>query len=155
MQQIPHRWNLLKLATLAGVAHKVAYEARDRSVLVPEVLSASDVLPLRTFDALRRVTWPRQSYARNAASRLRLWEVLAIERSRMDVWNVAADAGMYVYPAGCRFVESASQHAMVTLELAESGSPYLYLPTGMWAQQARAALASQCHVAARSGDDAA
>jgi hypothetical protein len=155
MYEKPQRWSLLKLASLAGVAHKVAYEARDRSVLVPQVLSPSDVLPLRTFDALRRVTWPRQSYARNAASRLRLWEVLAIERSRMDLWSVPTVAGMYVHPAGCRFVESASRHAMTTLELAESGSPYLYLPTGMWAQQARAALASRCRVASRSGDDAA
>jgi hypothetical protein len=155
MHEKPRRWSLLKLATLAGVAHKVAYEARDRSVLVPQVLSASDVLPLRTFDALRRVTWPHQSYARNAASRLRLWEVLAIERSRMDVWNVPAVAGMYVHPAGCRFVKSASQHAMTTLELAESGSPHLYLPIGVWAQQARATLASQCYAPSRSGDGAA
>jgi hypothetical protein len=155
MQEKPQRWSLLKLASLAGVAHKVAYEARDRSVLVPQVLSASDVLPLRTFDALRRVTWPRQSYARNTASRLRLWEVLAIERSRMDVWSVPEAAGLYVHPAGCRFAESASQHAMTTLELAESGSPYLYLPTGVWAQQTREALVPQCRGASRTGDDAA
>jgi hypothetical protein len=155
MRQWSQQWSLLRLANLAGVAHKVAYEARDRSVLVPQILSPSDVLPLRTFDALRRVTWPRQNYARNAANRLRLWEVIAIERSRMELDDVPAVSGMYVHPAGARLVMSAGQHAICALELVERGSPHLYLPLGVWAQQARDALSSECRARPWSGGDAA
>src|SRR5437588_12228257 len=85
MRRRAQRWTLLKLANLAGIAHKVAYEARDRRVLLPDVLTPSDVLPLLTFDALRRVSWPRENYARNTPHRLRLWESLAIEQSRIDI----------------------------------------------------------------------
>jgi hypothetical protein len=133
-------WSLLKIARLAGVSHKVAYEARDRGLLVPQVLGPSDVLPLRTFDALRRVSWPQQNYARNVPHRLRLWEVLAIERSRIQLDDIPAAAGMYVHLAGAQLALSASQHAVAVLQLAEASSPNLYLPLGAWAQQAREAL---------------
>jgi hypothetical protein len=144
MRRQPQSWSLLKIAKLAGVSQKVAYEARDRSLLVPQVLGPSDVLPLRTFDALRRVSWPRQNYARNVPNRLRLWEVLAIERSRIQLDDIPATAGMYVHLAGAQVVVSASQHVIAVLRLVEASSPNLYLPLGAWAQQAREELAHEC-----------
>ncbi len=142
MRRRAQRWTLLKLANLAGVGHKVAYEARDRGVLLPEVLSPSDVLPLRTFDALRRVSWPSENCARNAPQRLRLWQALAIEQSRVELDSLSAITGMYVHPGGAQLATCASQHAVISLELAEWESPHLYLPVGLWGQQARKAL--QC-----------
>jgi hypothetical protein len=140
MHRRVQRWTLLKLANLAGVGHKVAYEARDRSILLPEILTASDVLPLRTFDALRRVSWPQESCARNTPHHLRLWEALAIEQSRIDVETVSPMTGMYVHPAGAELAVCPSHHAVIPLQLAESHSPHVYLPLGMWARQARRAL---------------
>jgi hypothetical protein len=136
------RWTLLKLANLAGVPSKVAYEARDRGVLHPEVLTPSDVLPLLTFDALRRVSWPRENYARNTPQRLRLWESLAIEASRIDVDAVSRLTGLYVHPAGADLVSRASEHAITVLRLAEEDVPHLYLPLGLWAFQTLTALES-------------
>lgn len=134
------RWTLLKLAKLAEVPSKVAYEARDRGVLHPDVLTPSDVLPLLTFDALRRISWPRENYARNTPQRLRLWESLAIEASRMDVDSVDRLAGMYVHPAGADVVSQPSDHAITVLRLAEEDTPHVYLPLGLWAFQTRTAL---------------
>ncbi|MEU3464793.1 hypothetical protein ABZ721_33195 [Streptomyces sp. NPDC006733] len=134
------RWTLLKLANLAGVPSKVAYEARDRGVLHPDVLTPSDVLPLLTFDSLRRVSWPRENYARNTPQRLRLWESMAIERSRIDIDAVPRIAGLYVHPAGADLATLPSQHAITSLELAENDTPHLYLPLGLWAVQTTVAL---------------
>lgn len=136
------RWTLLKLAKLAKVAQKVAYEARDRGVLHPDVLAPSDVLPLRTFDALRRITWAGERQARFEAQRLRLWESLAIERSRMDLEGVGLLTGLYVHPKGADLAVRSSDHAIQVLLLAEEGLPHHYLPLGSWAADALTTLAA-------------
>ncbi|MFF7234532.1 hypothetical protein [Streptomyces sioyaensis] len=128
-------WSLLKLATLAGVQPKVAYEARDRQVVHPEVLAPSDVLPLLTFDALRRVSWPGENYARNARQRLRLWESLAIEQSRIDLENVKPLTGLYVHPGGAVLAASPSEHATAALRFVENQEPHMYLPLDKWTAQ--------------------
>ncbi|MFD7553580.1 hypothetical protein ACFV9E_03450 [Streptomyces sp. NPDC059835] len=130
------RFTLLKLAKLAKVAHKVAYEARDRGVLHPDVLAPSDVLPLRTFDALRRITWSGERQARFEVQRLRLWESLAIEKSRMELAGLDPLTGLYVHPKGAELASRASDHAIHVLLLAEEGLPHHYLPLGSWAADA-------------------
>ncbi len=142
MSATAERWNLLKLANLAGLAPKLAYEARDRNVVHPSVLSPDDVLPLRTYDALRRVSWPGENHARNTEKRLRLWEHLAIESSRLELQAVDPFTGLYVHPAGAELVLTPSSHAITVLQLAEAHQPHLYLPLGLWAQQAREELAA-------------
>ncbi|MBH1939261.1 hypothetical protein I5Q34_34240 [Streptomyces sp. AV19] len=130
----------MKVATLAGLGNKVAYEARDRGVLHPDVLSPSDALPLLTFDALRRVSWPRENYARNTPTRFRLWESLAIEQSRIELETVDRRTGLYVHPAGAELAVLPSHHVVTSLQLVESDTPHLYLPLGQWAQQILEAL---------------
>ncbi|MEU5547690.1 hypothetical protein AB0G85_35945 [Streptomyces sioyaensis] len=126
---------MLKLATLAGIQPKVAYEARDRQVVHPEVLAPSDVLPLMTFDALRRVSWPGENIARAAKKRLRLWESLAIEQSRVDLDSVEPMTGLYVHPGGAVLAVRPSDHATAALQFVENQEPHLYLPLDKWASQ--------------------
>jgi hypothetical protein len=133
---------LAALASLANVGAKVAYEARDRRVLLTEILAESDVLPLRTFDALRRISWPGDNIARNKSQRLRLWEHLAIERSRVDLTSVGEATGLVVHPAGAELTETPSAHLIEVLKLAEEGTPHVYLPLGRWAAETRALLAN-------------
>ncbi|MFG2503309.1 hypothetical protein ACGFSB_34490 [Streptomyces sp. NPDC048441] len=133
-------WSLLRVAQLAGVTAKVAYAARDRGVLHPSVLGASDALPLRTFDALRRISWPGTSYARNLPQHMRLWESRAIEQSRLDIEAVDRRAGLYVHQAGAVLVVKPGRHAAVVLELLAEEAPFLHLPLGAWAHEARAAV---------------
>ncbi|MFC8130181.1 hypothetical protein [Streptomyces sp. NPDC057302] len=125
------------MAQLAGVTAKIAYAARDGGVLHPGVLGASDALPLRTFDALRRISWPGTSHARNLPRHMRLWESRAIEQSRLDIEAVDRRAGLYVHQAGAVLVVGASRHAPVVLELLAKDAPFLYLPLGAWAHEAR------------------
>ncbi|MGW5861755.1 hypothetical protein ACWFRJ_06220 [Streptomyces sp. NPDC055239] len=130
-------WSLLRVAQLAGVTARIAYAARDRGVLHPSVLGASDALPLRTFDALRRISWPGTSYARNLPQHMRLWESRAIEQSRLDIEVVDRQAGLYVHQAGAVLVVKPSGHAPVVLELLAEEAPFLHLPLGAWAHEAR------------------
>ncbi|MFE0654589.1 hypothetical protein ACFVZH_39365 [Streptomyces sp. NPDC059534] len=131
---------LAALASLANVVPKVAYEARDRKVLLTEILTASDALPLRTFDALRRISWPGENIARNTRQRLRLWESLAIEQSRLNLESVPKDTGLVVHPAGVVLTERRSSHLIEVVRLAEEGTPYVYLPLGRWAEETLEAL---------------
>ncbi|MFF6829892.1 hypothetical protein [Streptomyces longwoodensis] len=137
----------MKLATLAALANvqsKVAYEARDRKVLLTEILTASDVLPLRTFDALRRISWPGENIARNTRQRLRLWEHLAIEQSRLELDSVDQFTGLLVHPAGLPvLIRTPSELVVEVLKLAEEGTPHVYLPLGTWAAEARKALSEE------------
>ncbi|MFM9462701.1 hypothetical protein ACKI1K_07585 [Streptomyces scabiei] len=136
----------MKLATLAALANvpaKVAYEARDRKVLLTQILTENDVLPLRTFDALRRISWPGENIARNTRQRLRLWEHLAIEQSRVELDSVDQFTGLLVHPAGAVLTESPSSLVIEVLKLAEEGTPHSYLPLGRWAAEARTSLSEE------------
>ncbi|MEV2255266.1 hypothetical protein AB0I94_32665 [Streptomyces sp. NPDC050147] len=133
-------FSLLKVAQLAGVSAKTAYAARDRGVLDPCVLGASDALPLRTFDALRRFSWPGTSCARNVPRRLRRWESGAIEQSRLDIEAVDRRAGLYVHRAGAVLVVKPSGHASVVQGLLAGEEPFLLLPLGAWAHETRRGL---------------
>lgn len=136
------RWNLLRLARLAGVSEKVAYEARDRQVLHPDVLAPSDVLPLKTFDACRRISWPSESRGRAHRQAVRLWESIAIELARVELDSVPNDAGLYVNPQGAELAVTASEHARIALRLSlEERAPHHYLELGEWAAVARQRLA--------------
>ncbi|GCD94666.1 MULTISPECIES: hypothetical protein [Embleya] len=138
------RWTVARLAAIAGLPSKVGYEARDRNVLHPTVLSPSDVLPLLTFEALRRISWPGENYARNTPQRLRLWEHLAIEHSRVgDLADVDPMTGLYVHPSGADLAVRPSEHAALALRFVEENTPYQYLTLGAWAQQALRALAAE------------
>lgn len=137
------RWTVARLAGLAGIPSKVGYEARDRNVLHPKALAPSDVLPLLTFEALRRISWPGENYARNTPQRLRLWEHLAIEHARLELDTVDPMTGLYVHPSGADLAVRPSEHAALALRFVEEHTPYQYLALGEWARQALSTLAAQ------------
>lgn len=131
------RLTLLALAELAGVPPRVAYQARDRGVFSIGDTSARDVLPLLTYEALRRVHWPGESFARNRAYTCRPWELVAVRAVRIGVFSVPESIGLYVYPTGAELVDQLDRPDDVVRRLARQGSPFLSLPVGSWARGAR------------------